>query len=73
MTTGQPSVAAADGPVSHIASELEAVFDVPVQVSAVLGRARMEINDLLKIGPGATVKPVPATTSQATTTRSEDP
>jgi membrane fusion protein, multidrug efflux system len=31
------------------------------------------VGNLLKIGPGATVKPVPATTSQATTTRSEDP
>jgi flagellar motor switch protein FliN len=51
-----PSAAAADGPVSHIASELEAVFDVPVQVSAVLGRARMDIGDLLKLGPGAVLE-----------------
>jgi flagellar motor switch protein FliN len=50
------SVAAADGPVSHIASELEAVFDVPVQVSAVLGRARMDIGNLLKLGPGAVLE-----------------
>jgi len=41
-----------DGPTTRIAADLEAVFDVPVQVSAVLGRARMEINDLLKLGPG---------------------
>src|SRR3954453_472275 len=34
------------------ASELEAVFDVPVKVSAVLGRSRMEVGDLLKLGPG---------------------
>jgi flagellar motor switch protein FliN/FliY len=51
-----PPVAAADGPVNHIASELEAVFDVPVQVSAVLGRARMDIGDLLKLGPGAVLE-----------------
>ena len=38
------------------ASDLEAVFDVPVQVSAVLGRARMEINDLLKLGPGTVLE-----------------
>ena len=54
--SNSPSVAAADGPVSHIASELEAVFDVPVQVSAVLGRARMDIGDLLKLGPGAVLE-----------------
>ncbi len=41
-----------EGPTTRVAAELEAVFDVPVQVSAVLGRARMEINDLLKLGPG---------------------
>jgi flagellar motor switch protein FliN len=41
-----------EGPTTRVAGELEAVFDVPVQVSAVLGRTRMEINDLLKLGPG---------------------
>ena len=34
------------------ASDLEAVFDVPVNVSAVLGRTRMDVGDLLKLGPG---------------------
>ena len=41
---------------TRIAADLEAVFDVPVQVSAVLGRARMEINDLLKLGPGTVLE-----------------
>jgi flagellar motor switch protein FliN/FliY len=45
-----------DGPISRIASDLEAVFDVPVQVSAVLGRARMDIGDLLKLGPGTVLE-----------------
>ncbi len=45
-----------EGPTSRIAGDLEAVFDVPVQVSAVLGRARMEIGDLLKLGPGAVLE-----------------
>jgi flagellar motor switch protein FliN/FliY len=45
-----------DGPTTRVAADLEAVFDVPVQVSAVLGRARMEINDLLKIGPGTVLE-----------------
>ena len=40
----------------RIAADLEAVFDVPVQVSAVLGRARMEIGDLLKLGPGSVLE-----------------
>src|SRR5215471_11641745 len=42
--------------MSRVAGDLEAVFDVPVKVSAVLGRARMEINDLLKIGPGTVLE-----------------
>jgi flagellar motor switch protein FliN/FliY len=38
------------------AADLEAVFDVPVQVSAVLGRAKMEVGDLLKLGPGTVLE-----------------
>jgi flagellar motor switch protein FliN len=38
------------------AADLEAVFDVPVKVSAVLGRAHMEVGDLLKLGPGAVLE-----------------
>jgi hypothetical protein len=37
--------------VNRGAEDLEAVFDVPVQVSAVLGRAHMEVGRLLKLGP----------------------
>src|SRR5881392_3464094 len=40
----------------HGAADLEAVFDVPVKVSAVLGRARMEVSDLLKLGPGSVLE-----------------
>jgi flagellar motor switch protein FliN len=47
-----PLAAEPEGPTTRVAADLEAVFDVPVQVSAVLGRAKMEINDLLKLGPG---------------------
>ena len=42
--------------VSRSAADLEAVFDVPVQVSAVLGRARMEVGELLKLGPGTVLE-----------------
>jgi flagellar motor switch protein FliN len=45
-----------EGSMSRSAGDLEAVFDVPVQVSAVLGRSRMVINDLLKIGPGTVLE-----------------
>jgi flagellar motor switch protein FliN/FliY len=38
------------------AADLEAVFDVPVQVSAVLGRAKMEVGELLKLGPGTVLE-----------------
>jgi flagellar motor switch protein FliN/FliY len=42
--------------VNRSAADLEAVFDVPVQVSAVLGRARMDVGALLKLGPGAVLE-----------------
>ena len=45
-----------DEQASRIAADLEAVFDVPVQVSAVLGRARMEVGDLLRLGPGTVLE-----------------
>jgi flagellar motor switch protein FliN len=42
--------------VSRSAADLEAVFDVPVQVSAVLGRSRMDVGQLLKLGPGTVLE-----------------
>jgi flagellar motor switch protein FliN/FliY len=45
-----------DDSVARGAADLEAVFDVPVQVSAVLGRARMEVGELLRLGPGAVLE-----------------
>ena len=38
------------------AKELEAVYDIPVQVSAVLGKATMQVSQLLKLGRGAVVE-----------------
>ncbi|MGQ3355514.1 MAG: flagellar motor switch protein FliN [Phreatobacter sp.] len=38
------------------ATDLEAVFDVPVNVSAVLGRSRMDVGELLKLGPGTVLE-----------------
>ena len=42
--------------ITRGAADLEALFDVPVRVSAVLGRARMPVGDLLRLGPGAVLE-----------------
>ncbi len=42
------------GPQS--ARDLEAVYEIPVQVSAVLGKATMQVSQLLKLGRGAVVE-----------------
>ena len=41
---------------AHPARELEAVYDIPVQVAAVLGKANMQVSQLLKLGRGAVVE-----------------
>ena len=38
------------------AKDLEAVYDIPVQLSAVLGKASMQVSQLLKLGRGAIVE-----------------
>ncbi|MBH73348.1 MAG: flagellar motor switch protein FliN [Rhodospirillaceae bacterium] len=43
-----------DGPTG--AQDLEAVYEIPVRVSAVLGTATMQVNQLLKLGRGAVVE-----------------
>jgi flagellar motor switch protein FliN/FliY len=40
----------------RMAQDLEAVFDVPVNVSAVLGKTHMEVSNLLKLGRGTIVE-----------------
>jgi flagellar motor switch protein FliN/FliY len=44
-----------DAPARN-ARDLEAVYDIPVTVSAVLGRATMQVSQLLKLGRGAVVE-----------------
>ena len=41
---------------SDVPEGLEAVFDVPVKVQAVLGRSRMEIGELMRLRPGDVVE-----------------
>ncbi len=44
------------GDITRAATDLEAVFDVPVSVSAVLGRAQMEVSELLKLDAGTVLE-----------------
>ena len=66
-TDNVPATSADGGPASigeseqteetqKFATDLEAVFDVPVRVSAILGKTSMEVSDLLKLGRGAVVE-----------------
>jgi flagellar motor switch protein FliN len=48
--------APAEATPKHSAADLEAVFDVPVTVSAVLGKSGMEVSQLLKLGRGTVVE-----------------
>lgn len=43
------------GDLPRSAKDLEAVYDIPVQVSAVLGKTTMAVSSLLKLGRGAVV------------------
>jgi flagellar motor switch protein FliN/FliY len=47
---------AAEQDIKRTAQDLEAVFDVPVTVSAVLGKSSMEVSQLLKLGKGTVVE-----------------
>ena len=44
------------GDLPRGAGDLEAVYDIPVQVSAVLGKSTMQVSQLLKLGRGAVVE-----------------
>jgi flagellar motor switch protein FliN/FliY len=41
---------------ANVLTELGAVYEIPVQISAVLGRATMKVSQLLKLGRGAVVE-----------------
>ena len=54
---GEPYPEGADvSDMPRNARDLEAVYDIPVQVSAVLGKATMQVSQLLKLGRGAVVE-----------------
>ena len=43
-------------PSKQSIKDLEAIYDIPVQVSAILGRAHMQVSHLLKLVRGAVVE-----------------
>lgn len=43
-------------PSQDAAKDVEAIYDIPVQISAVLGKSTMQVNQLLKLGRGAVVE-----------------
>ena len=48
-----------DGPEAHVernAADLEAVFDVPVRISVVLGRTKMPVSELLTLDTGTVIE-----------------
>lgn len=45
-----------EGHATRTASDLAAVYDIPVNVSAVLGKSKMQVSTLLKLGRGAVVE-----------------
>jgi len=44
-----------DGGTANL-TDLEAVYGIPVEVSAVLGKATMQVSSLLKLGRGAVIE-----------------
>lgn len=56
--TTEPTVTP-DATISEVAGEnlsLETVYDIPVQITVVLGRTNMQVNQLLKLGRGAVIE-----------------
>ena len=56
LETPTPLAADSEPDVKRTATDLEAVFDVTVNVSAVLGKSTMEVSQLLKLGRGTVVE-----------------
>ena len=59
-TAGHSQEVASDGVLTgsttRTAADLEGVFDIPVKVSAVLGRASIEVSELLKLDTGTIIE-----------------
>ncbi|MFC7331725.1 MULTISPECIES: flagellar motor switch protein FliN [Rhodospirillales] len=45
-----------DADAVMVVKDLESVYDIPVQISAVLGKCTMQVSSLMKLGRGAVVE-----------------
>ena len=54
--SAQASSGEPQGYAERTAAELEAVFDVPVRISVVLGRTKMPVSQLLRIDTGTVIE-----------------
>ena len=45
-----------DGTAVRTAADLAAVYDIPVNVSAVLGKSSMQVSSVLKMAPGSVIE-----------------
>ncbi|WP_417672115.1 flagellar motor switch protein FliN [Roseibium sp.] len=52
----RPADDGSEGAVPQSAGDLEAVFDVPVRISAVLGHSKMHVSELLKLASGTVLE-----------------
>lgn len=50
------TIADVDGGGGQENVSLETVYDIPVQISVVLGKTSMQVNQLLKLGRGAVIE-----------------
>jgi len=51
-----PDLAPKEDGQTRTGQELEPVYDIPVQVQAILGKSSLEVNQLLKLAPGMVVE-----------------
>lgn len=56
MADTQNDMADALGRGNESSLTLEAVYDIPVKLSVVLGKTTMQVNQLLKLGRGAVIE-----------------
>ena len=60
-SSNMPAEAKGEGITAQMAGfgsarDLEAIYDIPVEISAVLGHTKMPVSQLLKLGRGAVVE-----------------
>ena len=56
FSSEQPDITAEQEVVERSAADLAAVYDVPVNIQAVLGRAHLEVSSLLRLSRGSVIE-----------------